>query len=174
MFMKIVAAAFASSIAIACSGCYTPTQNEPAASPAATALAAKPTPADNWQISTEANELDHSKKVALNNRELYVRCSPKLEAYVTPSLPQLGGMLDTESGHSQVVRYRLDEGPIHSESWAISDDFTALFLPTSTIRKLPTSKKLTLEYKPEYVTAMTTTVDLAGLPDALKKAGCKL
>jgi membrane-bound lytic murein transglycosylase len=140
----------------------------------AAAQSAAPKPADKWNVEVAVNELDHAKHTTVSDADLVVRCSPKLEAFVLPNLPQLGHMLDTDSDRRQTVRYRLDEAPIHSESWSVSTDFEALFMPTSTLRKLPKAHSLVLEYKPEYVTPMTMTIDLTGLSDALTKAGCRL
>lgn len=148
----------------------TPTPIEPAVP----APAPPPSPKERWSVDKSENELDHTMKLALNDRELYLRCAPRFEGYITPELPDLGHRLDTEGGYHQTVRFRIDDGPLRSESWTISDDFEALFLPTKTLRQVVRGKKLIIEYKPDYVSRRTMTLDLSGLEEAARSAGCKL
>jgi hypothetical protein len=127
---------------------------------------------EKWKIDKSENELDNAKKIALNDGELFLRCAPRFEAYIIPPLPNLGHSLDSDGEHQQRIRFRIDGGPLQSESWNISADFEAVFIPAVTLRKVIAAQKLVFEYKPSYVTPMTMTLDLTGLDQAYKKAGC--
>jgi hypothetical protein len=130
-------------------------------------------PVDKWHVSFAENELDHSRKTHLDNGELFVRCLPKFEGYIAPALPQLGHRLQSDTARMQLVRFRINDGPVKSEYWTVSDDFEALFIPPDTLRRVLNATRLTVEYQPEYVEKETTTIDLSGLKDAAESAGCK-
>jgi hypothetical protein len=129
-------------------------------------------PRARWVVRRSENELDRSKNISVANREFVVRCAPRFEGYVLPDLPQLGHRLDSDLDETQTVRFRIDDGPLRSQSWALSSDFAALFPPPATLRQIVRGKKLILEYKPDYVVRQTMTIDLAGLSDAMAEAGC--
>lgn len=131
-------------------------------------------PSDGWTVKTEINQLDGAQKVILRKKNFVARCTPKAVAYVLPPLPGLGHMLDTDTSYTQRVRYRKDGGPVVSDRWTVSDSYDSLFLPTGTLRKVWDGNKLTYEYKPEYQTAQTDTIDISGLAEEMTKAGCKL
>lgn len=133
-----------------------------------------PDPSDKWTVTKNESELDHKVRLTVSDSEVVLRCSPKFEAYINPYIPSLGHSLRTEDGHGQSVRYRVDEGSIHRERWNISDDYTALFLPTSTLKSVLKGKKLVVEFKPDYVSAQSEIFDLDGLVTAGRKAGCKI
>lgn len=130
--------------------------------------------ASKWKISLDKNPLDGGTRLTISDGEVFIRCSPVFEGYLFPPLSNLGHMFETENGHKQTVRFRLDEGPIQSGTWTISDDFAALFFPTPMLLKLATAKVMILEYEPEYETAQTVNIDLVGLGEAEKRAGCVL
>jgi hypothetical protein len=134
-----------------------------------------PSPSSRWSISKSINDLDGKPKITVSDGDLVVRCAPKFEGYLMPTLNNLGGQLHTdEEDHGQRVRYRLDQGPLKTEYWSGSTDFSALFPSKNTLRMITQSKKLVYEYTPEYQTATTTTIDLDGLKDAMNQAGCKI
>ena len=130
-----------------------------------------PTTQSRWRVHKSENDLDHVKQISLDDGRFYLRCSPKFEGYITPPLPDLGHRLDTDSNYRQQVRFRIDAGPVREESWGVSEDFEALFIPESTLREIVVAAKLVVEYKPDYVTARTATLNLAGLSAAAEKAG---
>ena len=129
--------------------------------------------AAKWRITKNVNELDGKTTITLRNENITIRCGSKFEAYVDPPLTNLGHMLDTSTNREQRVRYRLDGGPLRSGSWSVSTSFDALFIPTSTLRQIVHSRKLTYEYKPEYTVSETDSIDLTGLATAMKNAGCR-
>lgn len=133
----------------------------------------KPNPISRWKVTKDVNELDHKAKVTILSSNVILRCAPKFEGYIIPDIPSLGHDLEPEDGHTQVVRYRIDDTPVKRQVWAISDDFTALFIPTATLRAAAHGKKLVVEFKPQYVSAQTQTFDFEGLADAARSAGCK-
>jgi hypothetical protein len=132
-------------------------------------------PSDRWSIHKEINPLDSSQKISVDSSELHVRCSPKLEAYVEPPLTNLGHQLNADGDMNQSVRFKIDGGQLKNGTWDVSDDFSYLFIPVATIRSIAHGKReLMYEYHPQYTVAETTTIDLTGLEDALKQAGCKV
>ncbi len=159
-------------------GCNAPppdTAATPATSSASlSTLAAKPPdPANAWEVQSDVNALDGKKKITISAHNVYIRCGSRFDGYVVPNLPQLGHTIDTDSDRTSRVRYRLDGSAIKSGRWGVSDDFSALFFPTSLLHSIIRSKTLVLEYRPEYTTAMTETFDLSGLQIAAERAGCE-
>ncbi len=150
----------------------TPTTTE--GHPTSTAPPTASDPASSWKVSKDVSELDHKKRVALSSSNVFLRCAPRFEAYIVPYIPSLGNRLEAEDGRRQTVRYRIDDSPIHRQSWAISDDFTALFLPNQTVRAALKGKKLVVEFKPDYVSPDTQTFGFDGLETAARREGCKL
>jgi hypothetical protein len=158
----------------------------PATPPATTpSPAAKPAdaPAKLWDANVSINDLDHAVKTTISpanaikyDANLVIRCSKKrIEAYiVVPTLVgQLGeGRLKAEDGHYQTVRYRFDNQPTARQTWTISDDFEALFLPAGVITRLPRYHSLIVEYQPDYLTPETMTISLAGLKEFLPTTAC--
>jgi len=130
-------------------------------------------PVDRWHIDVTKNELDGRREVTVSNTDLVLRCSPKLEGYVLPPLPQLGHRLDCDPDYRQLVRFRINDGPIHSGWWSVSNNFEALFIPAGTLRQVIRARKLIVEYQPEYVTRQTATFDISGLKEAASSAGCR-
>lgn len=126
-----------------------------------------------WDVIRKVNPLDGKARISLMGSHVVVRCTPKFDGYVLPKLTNLGGQLSTDALHSQTVRFRLDDGPLTKQSWAVSDSFDSLFIPTTTLRRVIRAQKLVVEYKPEYVSDEIQTFDLRGLGDAFTKAGCK-
>jgi hypothetical protein len=103
-----------------------PAQAEPALIVPTVATPAK------WSVSEEENELDHSRRLSLRGQGgqgMVLRGQPRFEGYVMPPLPDLIHRLDAEDGHRQRVRFRIDSGPLRTESWAVSDDFEASLNP---------------------------------------------
>ena len=132
-------------------------------------------PISRWQISSSTNALDGKVTGRVGNDEMVIRCTGrKVEGYVNPPLTNLGHQLETSPEYTQSVRFRVDEGPLRSESWSVAKSFDALFIPARSLHSIAQGKSLTYEYHPEYVVKETTTVDLSGLSDALAKAGCKI
>lgn len=128
-----------------------------------------------WQTIKDENQLDHKVRVAVSYGGVVVRCAPKLEAYFSPHLTNLGRTLATErEDHGQKVRYRINDEAIRSEYWSGSTDFTALFPPSVSVKRIIRGQKLTLEYTPEYEVSQTEVFDLSGLQAALQAAGCKI
>jgi hypothetical protein len=153
-------------------GCAQPPTETEAVKPAEQPPVAPVSPVDRWHVDKSENELDHMIKASLNDGELYIRCSPKFEGYIVPHLTNLGGRLDSDVDREQVVRYRIDGHALRSEPWSISTDFSGLFLPSRALRQVMRAKQLVIEYKPEYVEKETMTLDLSGLEEAAKQAGC--
>ena len=137
-------------------------------------VVAEPAISARWDVRKKVNELDGKAAITLVADSMIVRCGAKFEGYVRPPLTNLGGRLETTAEHQQSVRFRLDDGPLRTQAWAVSDSFDSLFIPTQTLRKMLGAKKLTYEYDPEYTTKETASVDLTGLAEAMKLAGCKL
>jgi hypothetical protein len=133
-----------------------------------------PAPGSEWEVTRTANALDKSSFATLSYGGIVIRCAPKGDGFITPVLNNLGHNLDTDSDYEQVVRYRIDDGPIRSARWSIASSFDALFPPRQVLRQLATAKKLTLEYKPEYTIPQTQTFDVSGLGAAEAHVGCKL
>jgi hypothetical protein len=127
-----------------------------------------------WVIDKSTNALDGKAHITVSDENIVIRCAPKVEGYLKPNLPNLGGQLSTNADYGQTVRYKLDDGRVQQEWWSISTSFDDLFFPHSVINALPKASKLIVEYKPEYVTPMTGTYDLTGLSEALSEAGCHL
>lgn len=126
-------------------------------------------PADRWEVKTTA-DIAGTKHVTLEIDNVVVRCAPKLEMYV---IPEANHIIDYNEDHEQSVRYKLgDEKGVHASTWAVSDDATALFLPTGVALSAIKADKLTLEYREYERTASTETFDLAGLNEAFHNAGC--
>jgi hypothetical protein len=153
-------------------GCAQPPAETEAIKPAEQPPVAPVSPVDRWHVDKSENELDHTIKSSLNDGELYVRCSPKFEGYIVPHLTNLGGQLDSDADREQLVRFRIDKQPLRVEPRSISSDFSGLFLPTRTLRQVIRAKQLVVEYKPGYVQKETMTLDLSGLEEAAKRAGC--
>ena len=137
-------------------------------------VSALPEPVDRWSIHQETNELDGTRKLSVSSSDVVIRCAPKVEGYIIPTLTNLGHMLKTDVDHGQTVRYRLDGGPVRRGYWSISDSFDVLFMPRSVLHDLSGAQKLTVEYSPEYTTPETESFDLAGLAAAATKAGCRI
>jgi hypothetical protein len=118
------------------------------------------------------NDLDYSKRTVVSGSNLIIRCGNEVDAYVTPPLHNLGGMLKTSAYHEQRVGYRIDNASVRRETWGVSDDFEALFIPRGTLRNIVNGESIVIEYHPEYTTPETMTINLSGVRDALKASEC--
>jgi hypothetical protein len=166
---------FALFITLGLYGCTgaSPTGHIPAQEASSTPVVSPTKPEDKWLVLSSTNELNGTKNLSLSNSDqIFVRCSPKLEGYIVPPLTNLGHSLEPENGHRQHVRYRLDDGPIRDDSWGISDDYEALFMPRAVIMKLPLAKSIVVEYQPEYTVRKSHKFSLEGLAEAETKVGC--
>lgn len=134
------------------------------------------TPVDRWEVRTTVNALDGTRKTVVSTRDVVVRCAPEGVGYVLPELRNLGGMLEGTDDHEyeQIVRYRIDNGPLVKELWTISDDREALFFSKRALRSAAVGQKIIVEYDPEYVGREIETFDLSGLHQAMVKGGCKV
>ena len=143
------------------------------ASPApSTPVQTAPSPLPSrWETTVKVNELDNAKLVTISTNDVVIRCGSKFNGYIIPTLTNLGHMLESDSDHSQTVRYKFDDGRVQRATWSISTSFDALFFPTPLLRELPKHKTITVEYRPEYTTAKTESFDLSGLREAVA-AGC--
>jgi hypothetical protein len=174
--VAVAAAFFFITIVLVGAAVYTTSPKHSSVPNPATAVSTTPVqppapPPSRWKTSVDVNSLDNKKLVTISTNDVVIRCGRKFEGYIVPTLHNLGGMLRTEDGHQQEVRYKLDGGKVQRETWVIADSFDALFLPTSVLRELPKHKTLTVEYQPEYTTNQTESFDLSELGQAVA-AGC--
>lgn len=146
----------------------------PAAASAATAVAmVAAQPVSLWRVDRSVSDLDGAMQVTLSRGGVILRCrGAQKDGYVLPVLENLGHMLRADVDREQVVRYKLDQGAVHRESWAVSDSFDALFFPRRTLHSLGSAQAITVEFQPEYLQPQTETFDLTGLAEAEKSAGC--
>lgn len=137
---------------VGCNDASAPTSVTPMGSSNSAAPVAKEDPSSRWSISKDVNGLDGKAKISVYGHELTIRCAPKLEAFITPPLNNLGHQLETDGDYQQRVRYKLNGGVIHTEYWGIAESFDALFIPARTIHAIAHANSLTYEYQPQYVT----------------------
>jgi hypothetical protein len=132
-------------------------------------------PSSPWNVSTDRNELTGETTVTAvvsHSRDggFIVRQRGKqLDCYVTT-----GEFLETvENMHSRLsgVGYKFDEGPIVRESWIISDDNVALFIPgnpTSYLKRMRKAKRFVIEYHSTDKIPQTMSFDVSSFPSEIQ------
>jgi hypothetical protein len=142
-----------------------------------------------WNITKKTNAVDDSVTTVIfektpelltgsGTNEFAVRCrgGRAKEAYIAPWKTNGMTQLETEDydSHTQRVRVRVDTDKPFTQSWSLSTDFSALYMPVSTLRKIEHAEGLTVEFQPTFEARATATMPIEGLDVALKQAGCKI
>ncbi len=136
-----------------------------------------------WEKTTKTNDLDGKVSVILKKSDIIIRCTQgkRADSYWNPGnagfVGPLGSMPDTQiffPSDGERVRWRIDNGPLHSESWSASEDDHALFFPSRDLMEWEKGKSLVLEYREFEKTSDTVTIDISGLKESLAGSPCRL
>jgi hypothetical protein len=142
-----------------------------------------------WNITKKTNAVDDSITTVVfektpelltgsGTNEFAIRCrgGRAKEAYIAPWKTNGMTQLETEDydSHTQRVRVRIDTDKPFTQSWSLSTDFSALYMPVSTLRKIEHAEGLTVEFQPSFEARATATMPIEGLDVALKQASCKI
>ena len=159
---------------LAAGGCSSTPASKSQASPALETKAG-PTPqkaASNWLKDEKANVMDNTKEISLatsatgdQGGTLLIRFKGKqLDAYVATK-----EIVDEERAS---VRIKFDEGEPMKQVWGRSSDYQAVFSPdpVGLIKRLESSKKFYIEYRPYQKVAQTIIFDVSGLEPLLPQA----
>ena len=126
--------------------------------------------------TTKTNDLDGKVSVVLKKSDIIIRCTQgkRADSYWNPGnagfVGPLGSMPDTQvffPSDGERVRWRIDNGPLHSENWSASEDNHALFFPSRDLTEWEKGRSLVLEYREFEKTSDTVTIDISGLKESL-------
>lgn len=127
-------------------------------------------PPSPWYVSTSVNELSGEKTVraetGLGRQTLIIRqIGKKLDCYVNTG--QFLETIENIDTHLCPIKYKFDDGPIVQQSWILASDNEGLFFPgnpSAFLRKMRSSSRLVIEFKPADRVPATMSFDVSQFP----------